>query len=306
MRFGVREIADVTFRPLQATDIGNQHFEKGQPCLYIDSAQTSTIEGAATTVYAQGGKGNARLIAWEGEKSVTFTVTDALLSDVSFAMLSGAGVVDQTDAAPLYVHKVIDAVVDSTGQKIDLKDLLEDGETLYKSGDYGVYVVEMDTNGAIINYLSEATKEIASVTVDSGSEAITLKSGVCTAGNPVRVDCYVKTSSKVREIEIDTANFAGYYYIEADTLFRDEATGEDFPANFIIPKGKIQSNFTFTMASSGDPSTFDFTIDAFPAYAHNNRKKKVLFTLQVVDTVSSAKHDTSDTSVTDHSNLTSD
>ena len=33
-----------------------------------------------------------------------------------------------------------------------------------------------------------------------------------------------------------------------------------------FPKVKIQSNFTFTMASSGDPSTFDFVIDAFPAY----------------------------------------
>ena len=33
--------------------------------LYIDTAKTSSLEGAATTVYAQGGKGNPRLIAWE-------------------------------------------------------------------------------------------------------------------------------------------------------------------------------------------------------------------------------------------------
>ena len=68
MRFGVREICDVTFRPLQPVDFGNQHFEAMQPCLFLDTATTSTIEGAATTVYAQGGKGNPRLIAWEGEK----------------------------------------------------------------------------------------------------------------------------------------------------------------------------------------------------------------------------------------------
>ena len=41
-------------------------FEKGQPVLYIDSAKTSTLEGAATSVYATGGRGNARLITWEG------------------------------------------------------------------------------------------------------------------------------------------------------------------------------------------------------------------------------------------------
>ena len=96
MRLGVREICDVVFRPLTAVDIGNQHFDAGQPVLYLDTAKTSTLEGAATTVYAQGGRGNARLIGWDGEKTLTFTVEDALISTVSFAMLSGAGVIDAT------------------------------------------------------------------------------------------------------------------------------------------------------------------------------------------------------------------
>jgi hypothetical protein len=34
----------------------------------MDSAKTSTLEGKATTVYAEGGRGNSKLIAWEGEK----------------------------------------------------------------------------------------------------------------------------------------------------------------------------------------------------------------------------------------------
>ena len=75
MRFGVREIAEVTFRPLAELDIGSQHFEKYQPCLFIDTATASNMEVATTTVYAQGGRGNARLIAWEGEKTATFTVS---------------------------------------------------------------------------------------------------------------------------------------------------------------------------------------------------------------------------------------
>jgi len=48
------------------------------------------------------------------------------------------------------------------------------------------------------------------------------------------------------------------------------------PAEFIIPNGKVQSNFTFTMASSGDPSTFTFTVDAMPDYTRFNKSKKVL------------------------------
>jgi hypothetical protein len=97
MKFGVREICDVVFKALQKIKIGDFEFEKGQPVLYIDTAKTSTIEGAATTVYATGGRGNARLIAWEGEKTLTFTVEDALLSPIGFAVLSGAGLFNLED-----------------------------------------------------------------------------------------------------------------------------------------------------------------------------------------------------------------
>lgn len=67
-RYGVREICDVTFKALTSVDIGNQHFDAGQPVLILDTAKTSSLEGASTTVYAQGGKGNPRLIGWDGER----------------------------------------------------------------------------------------------------------------------------------------------------------------------------------------------------------------------------------------------
>ena len=66
MKFGVREICDVVFKAKSTQKIGNREFKPGQPVLYIDTAKTSTMEGAATTVYATGGRGNTNLIAWEG------------------------------------------------------------------------------------------------------------------------------------------------------------------------------------------------------------------------------------------------
>lgn len=58
----------------------------------------------------------------------------------------------------------------------------------------------------------------------------------------------------VDEIQIDAENFAGYFYVEADTLFRRQSDGADLPCNITLPNVKIQSNFTFSMASTGDPS----------------------------------------------------
>ena len=60
------------------------------------------------------------------------------------------------------------------------------------------------------------------------------------------------------------------------------------PAEFIIPNCKIQSNFTFTMASSGDPSTFTFTVDAFPGVVLGTTKK-VLCAIQIVNEIADAE-----------------
>jgi hypothetical protein len=37
------------------------------------------------------------------------------------------------------------------------------------------------------------------------------------------------------------------------------------------------------MASSGDPSTFTFTMDAFPDYTRFDKTKKVLAAIQIID-----------------------
>ena len=65
-QYGVREIADIVFKARSRKKIGSKIFEKGEPVMYFDSAKTSSLESTTNTVYAQGGKGNPRLISWEG------------------------------------------------------------------------------------------------------------------------------------------------------------------------------------------------------------------------------------------------
>ena len=105
MKYGIREICDVVLKAKANQKLGNKIFYKGEPVLYFDTLKTSTMEGAATTVYAQGGRGNSRLVAWEGERTVTFTMEDALISPIGFSILSGAGLVEAgTDDVTVKVH----------------------------------------------------------------------------------------------------------------------------------------------------------------------------------------------------------
>lgn len=272
MKFGVREIANVVFKAKSDVTIGNTQFKKGQPVLYIDTAKTSTVEGAATTVYAQGGRGNTRLIAWEGEKTLTFTVEDALLSPIGFAVLSGAGLFKATDADKVNVHSTTVAVTSADG--IDLTDALGANEEICK--DAPIFAVEAEADGSVTGTV------ISGLTVAEGGKKLT-GTGL-TAGKTVFVDYYVvKDASKISEIQIDAANFAGYYYVEANTLFRRQSDGVDMPAELTFPNVKIQSNFTFSMASSGDPSTFTFTMDAFPGYTIFNPTRQVLCAMQIIE-----------------------
>lgn len=275
MKFGVREICDVVLRAKGTVKVGETTFSHDEPVIYFDSAKTSTVEGSATTVYATGGRGNNKLLAWEGEKSVTFTMEDALLSPLGFSILSGAGLVDaaQVDGG-MKVHTTLTTVVDVTsGITVDLGELT--GKEIANEKAYAFILKD----GQIAERLKPAVPSGGSVTFTRHEKA----SGQLTGPQTVMVDFYVSVESGAVEMTIEPDKFGGFYYLEASTLFRRQDNGQDMAAAFVIPKVKIQSNFTFSMASSGDPSTFTFTMDAFPDYTKFDPTKQVLFALQIIE-----------------------
>lgn len=313
MKFGVREICDVVLKAKATTVIGNKKFYANEPVIYFDTLKTSSMEGAATTVYAQGGRGNSRLVAWEGERTVTFTMEDALISPEGFMILSGAGLVEASEEKPIYQHmtETIDAgevQVQNNMMLIPTAEAPYLPEDDVVAGNYAYVMFIKDgeiisepyipvhgndvTDGLSGNFLVLAgTHDNYSVLGeaegnDYKADNKFFQEGKLVAGSfdSVLIDYYVeRTGSGVQQIEITADKFGGNYYLEASTLFRDQR-GVDMPAEFIIPNCKIQSNFTFTMASSGDPSTFTFTMDAFPDYTRFDRSKKVLAAIQIIKT----------------------
>ena len=335
MKFGVREICDVVLKKKAPGAFGNLYLDKGMPVLYFDTLKTSSLEGAATTVYAQGGKGNPRLVAWEGDRTVTFTMEDALISPESFSILSGAGFMDASESKKLYVHtteqiQIKDGTIKLSN--IPSMDEADEGEmyimTMTEDGAVDTYYLPMKVNKTHIASFDSTSMTLAIDTVigkaDAEGEAAEntwisdynkdhadlIAKGVAKKavrpsaeteaarwgedqklkikdplGNDrvVYVDYYVAADKGVKQIEIEAGKFGGSYYLEASTLFRDQATGDDFPAEFVIPNCKVQSNFTFTMAPTGDPSTFTFTMDAFPDYTKFDKTKKVIAALQIVE-----------------------
>jgi len=331
MKYGVRDIVDVVLRAKGTMDLGNKRFYKNEPVLYFDTLTTSTLEGASTTVYAQGGKGNARLMAWEGERTVTFTMEDALISPESLSVLTGAGLIEASEDKPIYQH-IVEATddyklsADGTSMTINVERepflpkpgtasgamenenyacvmFTKDGEIIsepyivsqasgveFKDGRYGKFAVDENTEkyaivvdvhdcnfGKDINCHDDGDYEYHPTNLKADHDL----------ANGIIVDYYTPVRSGAKQIEIDVEKFAGTYYLEGSTLWRD-TNGVDHPAEFVIPNCKIQSAFTFTMAATGDPSTFTFTMDAFPDYTRFDKTHKVFAAIQIMESATNA------------------
>jgi hypothetical protein len=229
MKFGVRECCDVVFRAKAPMKVGSKIFYKNEPVIYFDTLKTSTMEGAATTVYAQGGRGNARLMSWDGERTVTFTMEDALISPEGLSILTGAGIIDGA-AEPIYVH---------TTERIDAADKAvtwgDDGITIdmtvapetEKSG-ADVYVLIYDAqNNLYCEPFSTDTAEGGAGEITVSDKKLTIKTPnevtkpQYLTGYTVLVDYYVKKESGAMQINITPDKFGGAFYVEASTLFRD-------------------------------------------------------------------------------------
>lgn len=308
-RFGSREICDVTFKALTNDFVvGTKTFAAGQPVFVIDTATASSMEQATTTVYAQGGRGYNRLIAWEGEKTMTFNVTDALMSPLGLKILTGAGLSDAAVSDVKHIHTTYDVALTSGAADITFAELKNELGLPAKTDHIRVcndtalkpYATVLDNNGAIIDWVSAITlsgdsDKVVSTGDDADPAGYAAKSNIVfvDATHPlhvvatdltsetIKLDFYVYMIAGATEITIAPDDFGGYFYVEADTLYRNQ-DGKDMAATLTFPKVKIQSGFTLSMAPTGDPSTFDFVMDAFPGYTFFDKAHKVVCDITVV------------------------
>ena len=354
MKYGVREICNVVFKAKGVQKVGNRIFYKDEPVMYFDTLKTSSLEAASASVYAQGGRGNPRLIAWDGDRTLTFNMEDALISSEGLQILAGAGLLEASSHETIKIHATSqlsgnDIITTVSGDPAAVSAVsivlpqkpywatIDSGESgadpyLDYNANY-IYVMVLDQYGEVFSepFIPDVGKSGATKTADEafvpvywddddeewkpvgetenkiGGYKITLKTGddlaktnyatnkapvfgddiplgklfVGSGKDAVLVDYYVEKASGAQQIEITADKFGGTYYIEADTLFRTQQ-GLDMPAEFIIPNGKIQSNFTLSMAATGDPSTFTFTVDAMPDYTRFDKSKKVLAAIQII------------------------
>lgn len=78
-QYGIREVADVVFYSI--TRIGDEEFYV--PVLYFDTLKVTSLDKSVTTVPANAGKGNGKILSWNFGKDLKLKLEDALFSQMS-------------------------------------------------------------------------------------------------------------------------------------------------------------------------------------------------------------------------------
>lgn len=229
-RYGIKEVADVTFYELDSTT-----GQPTNPALYLDTLKVSTIEQTGEEAEATGGKGNAPLIIWDYGKEITVTLEDALFSAKSMAIMFGNGRVKPYSGEKAYIMKTEQFT--ATATTLPVAGTSSAGWKHQYEGPDGKLYTKVNPK-----FYDEDGKQATALTVNDKY--------FCTFD--ILVDGSV--------IEISANSFPGTYYVTGDTYARSEASGADEFFQFIIPKAKVQSENTITMEAEGDPSVFNMNL----------------------------------------------
>lgn len=248
LRYGLKEVANVIF-----FDVATN-----KPALFFDTLKVSTIENSSESAEARGGQGNGRLLQWDFGRTATLTMQDALLSDTSLAMLAGTEV--KTSGVKVVNREVLD-VVDG---KVTLKEVPV-------SNSVTVYAVEKGVMQNEITFYTITDKEINF----AGTEDTDVRDGDADSADigdvkQVMVFYEYVATNTASQITFSADKFPATYRVVGDTIVRGE-DGVDRKMQFVIPKAKLQTNFTLTMEAE-NVSTFDFTLEVLVDTTSQDKK----------------------------------
>lgn len=219
-----REVCDMVF----------QDYKTKKPFLFVDYANTSSQELTGETVYAYGGKGHPRKVAFTGDKAGTLTIETQIQTPKLWEMMTGG-----TKGTTASIMKHVKTTVGGTNTiTLAVGETPAEGTTwVYNASD-----ANMNTE---IEVQSVSTNTITVAETDEGTEVDVF---------------YMTTVSDVYNINIKSTDFPKAFTVYGDTYMK--TTDDDIlPYLFKAYKCVPQSNVSLSFANTGDPGTITITCD---------------------------------------------
>jgi len=216
-----REVCDLIFTDY-ATKI---------PVLRSDYANVSTADVTGETVFAYGGRGHGKRVAFYGEKGGTIGFETQIQPFKLYSVMSGAGI--ETTATYLKRKELTCATLEITIP-----------DATYVAGSANVFTLADDC-GTPIDYTEAA-------------QVLTMEAG--TADGTYAVYYFVTVSTGVQKLSLKNTTFPKLMIAHMSTIEKSE-DDEILPYKMIAYKIAPKNEFSLSFSNSGDPATLTFSAD---------------------------------------------
>lgn len=216
-----REVCDVIFLDY-ATKV---------PVLNVDYANTTTSEVTGETVYAHGGRGHAKRIAFYGEKGGTIGFDAQIQPFKLYSIMSGGAI---TKTAKFLKRKVL-----TSSSKV-------------------ITIPDADVVTGTVNVFNTQDDCGTPLAVTVSSTSVTLPAD--TEDGEFIVYYFVNKTSGVQKISVKDTTFPGMLTAQMSTIDKSE-DDEILPYKMYVYKIAPQNNFSLSFSNSGDPATLSFKAD---------------------------------------------
>lgn len=288
--FGLKEIYDVNLRLNQPITIGKKSFETNETILSFEKAEIVQLNESKVYHSSTGGYNDNLLIEWEVDKEVTFSISNGVMSPISWAILSNSQIIQKHNQSIPYKEIINIAEFETdwrgllkfspnnTGEKIGIQgnpdfEALPMGrkpwlplKPLPPKRDRFIFCYDMDTGKRIKDF------EICGNQIFFNTEY-----------RQVMVDYTFDYLGNSIALDAGRRLFNGFLNLSGKMTIKDYATGEPKTAILEIPRLKIQSTMKMLMGmGANSPVVSDFYFVGYPEEGRNC-KGNTVFTLSILE-----------------------
>jgi len=249
-KYAIQEVFEITLFDLST----------GEAIAVLEDLKDSGFENDGTTVYVQGGRGNAKITSFSHSKMAKMTCSNALVTDGVMEVQTGEDVEVLTDTTEILFTEILTVGTDTATTTHTATGTV--GEEIKFA-----YVRNADcTLGA---RLTQGLVAAAGVfTYTSGTKLITFDTAELADGVEIVVH-YYPTASSAKKLANKTNVYSKIVRVVANCLFQNVLTGLSYEGQIIFHRAKIGETWAWALSADGDASVQNVELEALANCTNN-------------------------------------
>lgn len=274
--FGIKELYEVVLKAQAPMVFGSRRLEAGEPVLYFEKVNMSTLSERNSPIMARGGWSNLPRVIWEDRSEVRFSLTEGVVSSISLGILLSAVMKEPEKDEPILIPMREGPFYPDEGKVFLTHEpimypkkkifIYEYDREVAQKKIYGQRLEEEDTYDDFMDKEQKCLKlyqdKECTIPADESKKYI--------------VDYYYQYTDEALVYTIEKERFNGLFTLEGKFYSKDENDGLNYTNLIYMPKVRIVSDINLRLGERADPTTSVFNIIGLPETVSNSRKGLIL------------------------------